>query len=105
MYLLRKKHAPHGATDFTQSDFYLGIALEGWEVRKPCARIFRTAEPEVELGDPERGEVLVEIKASGVCHTDFDSMSWKRRMIMGHEGAGIVRKCGEGVTHVRPRTD
>jgi S-(hydroxymethyl)glutathione dehydrogenase/alcohol dehydrogenase len=56
---------------------------------------------EVELGDPQAGEVLVEIKASGVCHTDFDSMSWKRRMIMGHEGAGIVRKCGEGVTHVQ----
>lgn len=57
---------------------------------------------EVELGDPERGEVLVEIKASGVCHTDYDSMSWKRRMIMGHEGSGIVRKCGEGVSHVQP---
>jgi S-(hydroxymethyl)glutathione dehydrogenase/alcohol dehydrogenase len=29
-------------------------------------------------------------------------MSWKRRMIMGHEGAGVVLACGEGVTHVRP---
>ncbi len=57
---------------------------------------------EVELGDPRAGEVLVEIKASGVCHTDFDSMSWKRRMIMGHEGAGVVSACGEGVTHVQP---
>lgn len=57
---------------------------------------------EVQLGDPQRGEVLVEIRASGVCHTDFDSMSWKRRIIMGHEGAGIVRGCGEGVTHVHP---
>jgi S-(hydroxymethyl)glutathione dehydrogenase / alcohol dehydrogenase len=56
---------------------------------------------DVELGDPERGEVLVEIKASGVCHTDYDSMSWKRRMIMGHEGAGIVRTCGAGVSHVQ----
>jgi S-(hydroxymethyl)glutathione dehydrogenase/alcohol dehydrogenase len=57
---------------------------------------------EVEVADPQRGEVLVEIRASGVCHTDFDSMSWNRRLIMGHEGAGVVRQCGEGVTHVRP---
>jgi len=57
---------------------------------------------EVHLGDPQHGEVLIEIRASGVCHTDFDSMSWKRRMIMGHEGAGIVRKCGEDITHVHP---
>lgn len=56
----------------------------------------------VVLDDPERGEVLVEIRASGVCHTDFDSMSWGRRIIMGHEGAGVVLQCGEGVTHVRP---
>ena len=57
---------------------------------------------EVEVADPQRGEVLVEIRASGVCHTDFDSISWNRRQIMGHEGAGVVRQCGEGVTHVRP---
>lgn len=56
---------------------------------------------EVSLGDPQRGEVLVEIKASGVCHTDFDSLSWKRRLILGHEGAGVVRACGEDVTHVQ----
>lgn len=56
----------------------------------------------VVLDDPQRGEVLVEIRASGVCHTDFDSMSWGRRIIMGHEGAGVVVQCGEGVTHVRP---
>lgn len=55
----------------------------------------------VVLDDPQPGEVLVEIRASGVCHTDFDSMSWGRRMIMGHEGAGIVLQCGKGVTHVQ----
>ncbi len=57
---------------------------------------------EVQLGDPAPGEVLVEIKASGVCHTDFDSLSWKRRMILGHEGAGEVIACGERVTNVQP---
>jgi len=56
----------------------------------------------VELEAPQAGEVLIEIKASGVCHTDLDSMFWKRRMIMGHEGAGVVQLCGAGVTNVSP---
>jgi S-(hydroxymethyl)glutathione dehydrogenase/alcohol dehydrogenase len=56
---------------------------------------------EYELGEPQDHEVLVQIKASGVCHTDFDSMNvWKRTFIMGHEGAGIVLAVGSGVTHV-----
>lgn len=57
---------------------------------------------QLQLGDPERGEVLVELKASGVCHTDFDSMSWGRTLVMGHEGAGVVRACGSEVRHVVP---
>jgi S-(hydroxymethyl)glutathione dehydrogenase/alcohol dehydrogenase len=56
---------------------------------------------EVEVGDPQGGEVLVAIKASGVCHTDFDSMSWGKACIMGHEGAGIVAACGSDVSGVR----
>jgi Zn-dependent alcohol dehydrogenase len=57
---------------------------------------------EVRLGAPEANEVLVEIRASGVCHTDFDSMTWGRAMIMGHEGAGVVLACGTGIAHVAP---
>ncbi|HTU50768.1 MAG TPA: alcohol dehydrogenase catalytic domain-containing protein [Acidobacteriaceae bacterium] len=57
---------------------------------------------EVIVSDPQDGEILVEIKASGICHTDIDSMSWGRTIIMGHEGAGIVRACGTGVHHVKP---
>lgn len=55
----------------------------------------------IEIADPQFGEVLVEIKASGVCHTDYDSMSWGRVCVMGHEGAGVVLKCGEGASHVK----
>jgi S-(hydroxymethyl)glutathione dehydrogenase/alcohol dehydrogenase len=56
---------------------------------------------EIELGEPQANEVLVEIKASGVCHTDFDHMNcWNRTYIMGHEGAGVVRKVGPGIAHV-----
>jgi len=62
----------------------------------------RFAVETVTIGSPEREEVLVEIRASGVCHTDFDSMSWGRRMIMGHEGAGIVLATGPDVTRLRP---
>ncbi len=52
----------------------------------------------VEVGEPAPGEVLVQIKASGVCHTDFDSLSWGKRLVMGHEGAGVVLAVGAGVT-------
>ncbi len=56
---------------------------------------------DVQIDAPQENEVLVEIKASGVCHTDFDSMSWGRSCIMGHEGAGVVLECGPGVDHVQ----
>jgi len=57
---------------------------------------------QITLGHPQRGEVLLEIKASGVCHTDLDSMSWNRTFVMGHEGAGIVLACGPDVPNVKP---
>src|SRR5882762_4938303 len=47
---------------------------------------------------PAGDEVLVQIKAAGICHTDWDSQSWGRPLIMGHEGAGIVRKVGPHVS-------
>jgi len=50
------------------------------------------------IDDPQPGEILVAIKASGVCHTDWDSLRWPRRIILGHEGAGDVVRVGEGVT-------
>lgn len=52
---------------------------------------------EVEVGEPLAGEVLVEIKAAGICHTDHASLSWKRPLVMGHEGAGVLRTIGTGV--------
>lgn len=54
---------------------------------------------------PQKGEVLVRIVASGVCHTDAYTLSGKDPegvfpAILGHEGAGIVEAIGEGVTSV-----
>lgn len=62
---------------------------------------------DVELDGPKAGEVLVEIKATGVCHTDAFTLSGDDPegafpAILGHEGAGIVVDVGAGVTSVRP---
>ncbi|RAM49158.1 MAG: S-(hydroxymethyl)glutathione dehydrogenase/class III alcohol dehydrogenase [Hapalosiphonaceae cyanobacterium JJU2] len=61
----------------------------------------------VKLEGPKPGEVMVEIKASGVCHTDAYTLSGKDPeglfpAILGHEGAGVVVEVGEGVTSVKP---
>jgi S-(hydroxymethyl)glutathione dehydrogenase/alcohol dehydrogenase len=60
----------------------------------------------VELGGPKTGEVLVEIRASGVCHTDEFTRSGADPeglfpVIFGHEGAGVVVDVGQGVTSVK----
>lgn len=57
---------------------------------------------DIDVGAPVRDEVLVEIRAAGLCHTDHASLSWKRPLVMGHEGAGTVREIGPGVDHVAP---
>lgn len=54
----------------------------------------------IEVHDPGPDEVLVAIKASGLCHTDFDSLNWGYRFVLGHEGAGIVEAVGSNVRHV-----
>src|SRR5271154_6223797 len=61
----------------------------------------------VQLDGPRAGEVLVEIKASGVCHTDEYTLSGADPeglfpAILGHEGAGVVREVGAGVTSLKP---
>lgn len=62
---------------------------------------------EVDLEGPRAGEVLVEIKATGVCHTDEFTRSGGDPeglfpAILGHEGAGVVLEVGAGVTTVKP---
>ena len=61
----------------------------------------------VRLDGPRAGEVLVEIKATGVCHTDAYTLSGRDPeglfpSVLGHEGAGIVVEVGAGVTSVKP---
>ena len=61
----------------------------------------------VQLEGPRAGEVLVEVKATGICHTDKYTLSGADPeglfpAILGHEGAGVVVEVGEGVTSLRP---
>lgn len=61
----------------------------------------------VDLEGPKKGEVLVEIKATGVCHTDAYTLSGRDPegifpSILGHEGAGVVMEVGPDVTSIVP---
>jgi S-(hydroxymethyl)glutathione dehydrogenase/alcohol dehydrogenase len=78
-------------------------------MKTKAAVAFATKQPlevvELDLEGPKAGEVLVEIKATGICHTDaytLDGLDSEGIFpsILGHEGAGIVREVGAGVTSV-----
>ena len=60
----------------------------------------------VDLAPPKMGEVLVKMKATGVCHSDLSVINGTIPspfpVVLGHEGAGIVDQVGEGVTNVKP---
>ena len=80
-------------------------------MKTKAAIAFKAGRPleiaEVDLQGPQAGEVLVEIKATGVCHTDAFTLSGNDPegefpAILGHEGAGIVREVGAGVSSVKP---
>jgi S-(hydroxymethyl)glutathione dehydrogenase/alcohol dehydrogenase len=76
-------------------------AAIAWEAAKPLSV------ETIELEGPKDGEVLVEIMATGICHTDAYTLSGADPeglfpAILGHEGAGIVREVGAGVTTAKP---
>src|SRR3546814_122682 len=76
-------------------------AAVAFEAKKPLEIV------ELDLEGPKAGEVLVEIMATGICHTDaytldgFDSEGIFPS-VLGHEGAGVVREVGAGVASVKP---
>ncbi|MYA65885.1 MAG: S-(hydroxymethyl)glutathione dehydrogenase/class III alcohol dehydrogenase [Gammaproteobacteria bacterium] len=80
-------------------------------MKTKAAVAFAAGEPleicEVDLEGPKAGEVMVELKATGVCHTDAFTLSGEDPegafpAILGHEGAGVVVEVGEGVKSVKP---
>ncbi|CDF79815.1 alcohol dehydrogenase [Formosa agariphila KMM 3901] len=54
----------------------------------------------VQVESPKADEVLVKVKAAGLCHTDHDSLNWGKPIVMGHEGAGFVEQVGSAVTNL-----
>jgi len=85
--------------------------IEDKNMKTRAAVAFAAGKPlqviEVDLEGPKSGEVLVEIKASGVCHTDAFTLSGDDPegafpVILGHEGAGVVVEVGAGVTSLKP---
>ena len=74
-------------------------AAVAFEAKRPLEIV------EVDLQGPRAGEVLIEIKATGICHTDaytLDGLDSEGIFpsILGHEGAGVVVEVGPGVTSV-----
>src|SRR5215217_3171089 len=61
---------------------------------------------DLELEGPGPGEVLVEIAAAGLCHSDLSTINGSRPrplpMVLGHEASGIVREIGAGVVDLKP---
>ncbi|MHB0755742.1 Zn-dependent alcohol dehydrogenase [Polaribacter sp. M15] len=52
----------------------------------------------ITIANPKEDEIIVKIKAAGLCHTDHDSLTWGKAIILGHEGAGIIAQIGTNVT-------
>jgi S-(hydroxymethyl)glutathione dehydrogenase/alcohol dehydrogenase len=80
-------------------------------VKMRAAVLERFGEPlevqELDLSEPQAGEVLVRLVACGVCHTDLFTASGAdpsgySPTVLGHEGAGVVEAAGEGVSSVTP---
>jgi alcohol dehydrogenase len=80
--------------------------LEQMNLPRPYAQSKPLVISEVELDPPGPGEILIRIKAAGLCHSDLSVINGDRPrpvpMALGHEAAGIVEECGPGVTDLKP---
>ena len=80
------------------------------QMRFRAAVLYEVGKPleidELEMQPLQAGDVLVRIRASGLCHTDLEviqgSLAYPMPIVLGHEGAGVVEEVGSGVTRVRP---
>ena len=76
-------------------------AAIAWKAGKPLEI------EEIDLQGPQKGEVLVRLHATGVCHTDQFTLSGDDPegifpCILGHEGAGVIEEIGKGITNLKP---
>ena len=79
--------------------------LVATESPKPYAQSRPVDVTEIEIDPPREGEVLVEIKAAGVCHSDLSIINGTRPrptpMVLGHEAAGIIAEVGPAVNRFK----
>jgi alcohol dehydrogenase len=79
--------------------------LENMGLPEPYAQSKPLRIEEIDLAPPGPGEVLVELKSSGVCHSDLSTINgsrpWNVPMVLGHEASGIVREVGPEVRELR----
>jgi alcohol dehydrogenase len=87
------------------------MKIEAAVIRKiglpqPYAKSQPLAIEQVELAQPGERELLVQVKAAGLCHSDLSSINGDRPrqtpMVLGHEAAGVVTECGPGVHDLAP---
>lgn len=80
--------------------------LQGMNVPRPYGQSKPLAIEEIELSPPGPGEVLVRIRAAGLCHSDLSVINGDRPrpmpMALGHEAAGVVEALGDGVRDLEP---
>jgi alcohol dehydrogenase len=77
-------------------------------IKSRAAVAFAAGQPlqvgEIDVEPPKKGEVLVRIRAAGLCHSDLSVIDGNRPrpmpMVLGHEAAGIVEEVGAGITHL-----
>lgn len=71
----------------------------------PYAETLPLTVGEIDLADPQSGEVLVRVAAAGLCHSDLSVINGDRPrpvpMVLGHEGSGVVERLGEGVDDLK----
>lgn len=83
-----------------------GAVLQSIGLPRPYATSRPLTVGELELDDPGPGEVLVRIRAAGLCHSDLSVVDGNRvrptPMLLGHEASGVVERVGDGVTDLRP---
>src|SRR5690349_18273277 len=80
--------------------------IHAMEKPRPYAQSRPLSVEDVALAAPGAGEVLVEVAAAGLCHSDLSVLDGSRPrvmpMVLGHEAAGVVREVGEGVSELAP---
>src|SRR5512145_1064372 len=82
------------------------LVLTEYERPRPYATSGPLSLEVLDLEGPGPGEVLVQLAAAGLCHSDLSVINGTRRwplpLVLGHEASGVIRECGAGVKDLKP---